>query len=507
MNRTPCKVRILKLNVMLLAAFFLCLNSITYADASKGLLEVNKTLESLKSKVKVKTLSNGLKVIFYKRGIAPVFASVISIRVGGIDEKLGETGISHMLEHMAFKGTSEIGTLNYSKEKRLLRKVEELARVTNRARDFNEEQKKEWVKLQEELEKLYKTDDFTQIYKARGASGLNATTDKDLTNFFVKFPVSEFEFWAKTEADRLINTVFRQFYKERAVVLEERRMRYDDSPDGLLYEKLLGIAYEKHPYRNPVIGYVDEISGLLSDEVQEFQKKYYVAGNVVIGIVGAIDIEKAMPILEKYFGEVPKGEITDRYNSKTAKLTGERVLTINDDAENKVFIAYHKPNYPNEDDPPLSLFNEAILGSRISPLYKILVEKRKILASISHYEVPGFAYPNLMLYQLVPNSKYSNEEATEAFDKELNKIIKKGVSKEDVEIARRSILTSYVGRLQSNLSLAKDFTNSAQIYGKWSAFLDWQDEVSKVTMEDLNRVAKMYFDKNSRVIAKIRKSK
>lgn len=494
-------------NLVIILTFIYLINSTTYADTN-SLKQVQEAFKNLESKVITKTLSNGIRVIFYKRGIAPVFSGVISIRVGGVNEKVGETGISHMLEHMAFKGTPEIGTLNYNEEKKLLAEIEGIAKSSNRGRDLTKEQKEKWKITQAKLSKLYETKDLTEILNSKGVVDFNATTDKDLTNFFESLPSSEFEFWAKMEADRLTNTVFRQFYKERQVVLEERRMRYEDSPEGKLYEKLLSLAYDVHPYRNPVIGYLDDVSGLLASEVEDFQKKYYVSENIIIGIVGAIDHKKAMPILEKYFAKVSKEKSPKRYpHSYKNDFTGERTIQLFEDSEKRVYIAYHKPNYPHKDDAPLSLYNEVLLGSSISPLYKILVEQKKILSQINHFEAPGNAYPNLMLYELVPNSKYTNEQAITAFDKELSKIIKAGLKESDIEVAKRSILTSYIGRLQSNLSLARDFTSSWHLYGDWSAFLDWQNEVSKVTANDLNRVAKKYFNNDKRVIAKLSKKK
>ena len=176
-----------------------------------------------------------------------------------------------------------------------------------------------------------------------------------------------------------------------------------------------------------------------------------------------------------------------------------------EDASPRVMLVYHKPNYPHSDDPPLSLFSEAISGSRISPLYKTLVAKKKILTSLSNFEVPGYAYPNLMVFELVPHSDYTNQEAIVAFDTELRKIIEKGLQAKDIRIARRSLLTAYLGRMQSNLSLARDFASSEHLYGNWSAFLDWQEDVEKVTEEDLKRVSKMYFKTTNRTVAEVRK--
>ena len=238
---------------ILFLKFFLLILFIFPTTLQADLKELRGALKKVEKNVFTTKLDNGLRVIMYNRGIAPVFTGVLAVRAGGVDEHLGNTGISHMLEHMAFKGTDRLGTKDSSREGKLLERLEKLFTKTPLMENFNEEQLKEWKEIYEELTKIWNTGELEQEYTKWGASNLNATTSKETTNYYVSLPRSAFEFWCWLESERVLNPVMRRFYEERNVVLEERRMRYVDSPAGKLYEKMLGIAFLGHPYRNPVI--------------------------------------------------------------------------------------------------------------------------------------------------------------------------------------------------------------------------------------------------------------
>ena len=451
----------------------------------------------------MRTLPNGLRVLFYRRGTAPVFSGVVLARVGGSDETPGSTGISHMLEHMAFKGTSVIGTKDYGKEKPLLEELEAISLASNGARDLSEEQQERWDALRKELEELWNPKEFDELFQVRGGVGLNAGTGKDTTSYYISLPRPAFEYWAWIETERIINPVMRQFYKERDVVMEERRMRYEDSPGGKLYEQMLATAYTQHPYRYPVIGYESDLRGLTATMITEFHKQYYSAENLVVAVVGDVDPDRDMPIIEKYFGKIPGGSLPPRPLLQEPEQTGERRFTIEYKASPQVAIAYHKPNYPHKDDAPLSVMAEILSGSRVSPLYKKLVVEKRLVTSVSEYEAPGNAYPNLMMFSMEPRSPHTNAEAIAAFDKELAIFKRTPITNEQLSIAKRSIAVSYIGRLESNSSLASDLAYAELIYGDWQANLNWYHEVMAVTADDVQRVAKQYLVPEKRTIGEI----
>ncbi len=489
-------------------ALFLLTTSLALAAVAPGTARAQSSastsaLSEMVAKVQVFTLKNGLTVILYNRGEAPVFAGAVVVRVGGSDEVAGETGISHLFEHMAFKGTSDVGTNSYSRERRLLAKLEEIAAESRAGQEMTPEQKKEWDEAHEELRKLWIPDDFTRRYDKRGATGQNATTDKEFTKYFVNLPRSAFEFWCRMESDRLIDPVMRQFYQERDVVLEERRMRFEDDPGGRLYELLLGVAYQRHPYRAPVIGYEQDIRSLTATQLEAFRKKYYVPSNMVVSIVGKVDAERDLPVIEEYFGRIPAGPPVARDILSEGPQEGERRVSIRMAASPEVIVAYRKPNYPDPDDAPISVMAEILAGSKVSPLYTELVKRRQVATAVSNDEGPGTAYPNLLMFGASVKAPHSAADVLNAFDSVVKRFKRTGASAAQLEMAKRSIGMAYLGHLQSNESLALDFASSQLEYGTWKASVDWYDAMSKVTVADISRVANKYLTDDSRTVATI----
>ncbi len=492
---------------------FFVFSSNSYCKSQNGYVEKNKksediaieSFEKLYKNIFIKTLDNGLTIIMYKRGYAPVFSGIVSVRVGGSDETVGKTGISHIFEHLAFKGTKTIGTTNYKKEKKLLEKLEKLAKQTDSGNKFSKDQKKEWEKIHSALKLLWTSEAFSKEYEKRGAANFNASTDKDITRYYVSFPKKELDFWAKMETDRILNPVIRQFYEERDVILEERKMRFENSPEGKMYESFLKIMFLDHPYRNPVIGFEEDIKHITATDVSKFQKKYYVPSNMVVAVVGDIDFEKDFKILEKYFSKIPKAKKIKRNILKEPIQEGERRVNLDIKANPSVFLAYHKPNYPHKDDLIISLLSQIIAGSKISPLYKELIKNSKCASSIGIDEGPGVAYPNYIAFYIVPNGNCSNDKIILIFDKEIEKIREVGFSDEELAIAKRAFLTSTVDVLNSNEGIAKMLAEAKLLYGDHKAILNWMKELDRVSIIDLKTAMNKYLIKGNRTISTIGK--
>jgi predicted Zn-dependent peptidase len=492
----------------IIAALFLTAIFVSALTAQQAYAnDSSSALQEMASKVKTYTLSNGLQVIFYRRGEAPIFAGAVVVRVGGSDEQPGQTGISHLFEHMAFKGSRTVGTKDYGAERRFLERLEELALESNAGQNLSPDQKREWDEIHQKLRDIWISDDFTVRYEKHGAVGQNATTDKEFTKYFVSLPRSAFEFWCKMEADRLIAPVMRQFYQERDVVLEERRMRYEDDPGGKLYELLLGTAYQRHPYRDPVIGYERDIRALTARQLEAFRKRYYVPSNMVVALVGRVDPESDIKIVEEYFGVIPSGSPVQRSIIEEGPQEGQRRSDISMAASPEVLVAYRKPNYPHPDDPPVSVMAEILAGGRTSPLYTELVKRKQIAASVAHDEGPGVAYPNLLMFAGTVKSPHSPDTFLSAFDTVINRFRRSGPTAEQLEIAKRSIGVEYLGHLRSNQSLALDFATSQLAYGTWKASVEWYDKMSQVSLADIQRVAKQYLVPTQRTIGTIERSR
>jgi predicted Zn-dependent peptidase len=372
---------------------------------------------------------------------------------------------------------------------------------------MSDEQKARWADINKELNSIWVNNQFTQEYLKRGATGMNATTGKEMTNYFVNLPRPAFEFWCWMESERLMRTVMRQFYQERDVVMEERRMRSEDDPEGKLYEMLLGVAYLRHPYRNPVIGYDYDIKRLTASRTDDFRRKYYVPSNMVVSIVGDVDEDRDLPIIQKYFGRLAAGETPPRPQMQEAEQRGEREMVLERDVSPQLYIAYHKPQYPHPDDAPISVMLQILAGGKVSPMYTELVKKRQYVSSIGYDEVPGVAYPNLILFSAPAKNPYTNEDVLNAFDNVLASFKRGHVSEEQLAIAKRAIAMSYLGQMKSNMSLAQDFASAELIYDDWRAPIKWFDEVLKVSTDDVERVASQYLIAENRSIGRIERSK
>jgi len=484
-----------------LLGFILC--SFSAQSASADVSETRATLARLAESVHTATLSNGVRVVMYRRGVAPVFAGAVGVRVGGSDEKPGHTGIAHMLEHMAFKGTTKIGTSDFRREKRLLDELEEIAQIQRPDGSLPDDRKKRWDEIHAELEQIWVSEEFTRRYEENGAAGMNATTDSELTRYFTDMPRVAFEFWCRMEAARILDPVMRQFYRERDVVLEERRMRSEDSPEGKLYEKLLGISFLNHPYQYPVIGYENDIRSLTASEVREFHRRFYVPGNIAVSVVGDVDPVRDLPMLERYFGRIPVGPMPSRPTAVEPPQEGQREVVIENKASPQIYISYRKMQYPHPDDAPVSILLEMLAGSSVSPLYQELVKKRQVAASIAYDEAPGNAYPNLAIFSIMTRAPHSNGEVIEAFDRTLARFIARPIDSAALEIAKRAVAVEYLEHVRSNMSLAIDFVSSTLLYDNWRAMIDWYDQAMRVTGEDIARVAKTYFVPSNRVIARL----
>jgi predicted Zn-dependent peptidase len=365
------------------------------------------------------------------------------------------------------------------------------------------DQKKEWESIHKELRSIWVSDDFTRRYEKQGGVGLNATTDKEFTKYFINLPRSAFELWCQMESDRLINPVMRQFYQERDVVLEERRMRFEDSPGGKLYELLLGVAYQRHPYRDPVIGYEHDIRQLTATKLESFRRRFYNPRNMVVSVVGRVNPDEDIKLIEEYFGAIPDaGPVTRDVPAEVAQQ-GERRVSLKLKASPELIVAYQKPNYPHPDDAPLSVAAEILAGGRISPLYVELVKRRQLAAAVDSEEGPGVAYPNLLMFAATPKAPHSSEDVLTAFDSVIARFTKSGPTEEQLVVAQRSIGMDYLAHLQSNQSLALDLASAELVFGTWKASVEWYDKMKAVTLADVKRVSEQYLTPERRTVATI----
>src|SRR5580692_3506192 len=289
---------------------------------------------SFEKRTTVKKLSNGLTVIICERPEAPVFSFFTHVDAGSVQDPMGKTGLAHMFEHMAFKGTDTIGTRDYAAEKVALAKVEQAyaAYIAERDKPVDRDEKKlaqleqSWKDAIADADKFSApyNNEFGKIVESEGGEGMNAFTDYDETGYHYSFPINRLELWAYLESERFLHPVMRQFYKERNVVMEERRMRTDSDPMGRLLEQFTQEAFAAHPYHRPTIGWISDLNSFSATDAQKFFDTYYIPSNMVVAVAGDVKSAQALPILEKYFGRLPTRPDPDEATTTEPPQNSER---------------------------------------------------------------------------------------------------------------------------------------------------------------------------------------
>jgi len=465
----------------------------------------------LQERVTEHTLKNGMKFLLVERHQAPVFSAVIAFRAGGVDEAAGESGLAHLLEHMAFKGTQVIGTKNYRKEKRLLEKIDsiavELARLEASGRPEDAERisklREQLQKAQQEAAAYVVPNELDRIYSVNGAEDLNAWTSKDMTAYVVSLPSNKLELWALIESQRMATPVFREFYAEKDVVCEERLQSVENNPFGKLYEVLIATAFAAHPYRTPTGGWMSDLRTLTRPQAERFRRTYYVPGNAVAALVGDFRTEDVIPVLEKYFGAIPPGPPPPPVATKEEAQSGEKRVKVEFAAQPHLLIAYHKPTLPDDDDFVFDVLNAVLTEGRTSRLYSALVKKNIALNVSSWTSEPGARYPNLFLISAVPMHPHSVEDLEKAIYAELEKLKNEPVPDEELEKAKSLLTAEFLRGLQTNMDLAEKLAYYQTVAGDWRYILRWEERIRKISAQDIQRVARKYLVERNRVVAAV----
>jgi predicted Zn-dependent peptidase len=459
-------------------------------------------LSELESRVHKFTLTNGVRVLFVQRRVAPVFAGQVWVKVGGVDERPGITGIAHFLEHMAFKGTKVVGTRDYQLEAPLLERLERIVDENDGVVPENEEV----AQLYGELRKLWVDNEFSQIYARAGSNRLNAMTAKDYTAYVVRLPAVAFELWCRMEADRLINPVFRQFYQEREVVLEERRSGFDDNPSGRLYELLLQTAFISHPQRLPVIGYREDLERITASQMRDFYNIHYHAENIVVALVGDLTLEQVRSFTQRHFGAVPqkKGGNSPEPAAEPVQQV-ERKATLKADAEPQVYLGWHKPTLPDPSDAHFAVLHSLLSDGRSSRLYANLVDREKIALSASSSEAPGERYPNLFIITAVPAPGVSLETVVSRVQQELDSLLINPPSMGELAEAKKRSRLSFLKLMDSDSGLAQALAKNEAIHGDWRVLIRLYDLIEETTLSDLQNLVRRFLQPANRTVVSIEK--
>jgi predicted Zn-dependent peptidase len=469
-------------------------------------------LASFEKRVTVKTLPNGLTVLILRRPEAPVFSFFTLIDAGSAQDPLSQTGLAHMMEHMAFKGTPDIGTTNYAEEKVALAKVEqtyaayEAERVKRVGQDPQKlaQLKKEWQDVMAAADKFVIKNQFGEIVESHGGVGMNAGTSYDDTTYMYSMPSNMIELWAAIESDRFANPVMREFYKERNVVMEERRMRTDSNPTGRLIEQFLGTAFVANPYHRPTVGYASDLQSFSATDAMDFFHQYYDPSNMTIALVGDLDPDQVMPIVERYFAQLPAKPKPAELTTVEPPQNSVREVKMRDQAQPIYVEGYHRPSYLDPDDAVYDAITHIMSNGRTSRMFRSLVRDQKIAAAAAGFSgFPGTKYAHLFAFYGVPLPGHTNQEMQKAIQEQIAKLKSQDVTDDELQMFKTRTKSDLIRGLASNEGLAQQLAIYQTRYGDWRELFRYLDKVDKVTKADIRRVANKAFQDNNRAIGSI----
>lgn len=467
-----------------------------------------------------RTFPNGLRFLVLRRASAPTVAFVTQYRVGSVHEAPGESGIAHLLEHMLFKGTTTIGTTDHTAELALFPRIDAVQDSIRalRAQGSTPEATDAGspapagdpriatlatrLKALEDSARAYVIpNEFDQILSRNGARGLNATTTYEATTYYVELPANRARLWFLLEADRLLNPVFREFYKERDVVAEERRMRVESEPGGLLWERFLATAFQHHPYGTPVVGKMEDIQNLTRRNAEEYFRRFYGPNNAVVAVVGDVDPDTIMAWAETYLAPIPRGEELPPVEPREPAQTAERRIDVEYDAEPQLLMGWHIPAPNHRDYPALTVLSHILTGGNTSRLHNRLILAENVAVSISASLQPGEYDPQLFVVGAAPRAPHDVKELERLITEEITRLQITPPVPAELRRIRNQLEAGEVRRLRSNLGLAFQLAGSTISYGDWRTTFRYSRRLRSVTPDDITRVARTYLRPENLTVA------
>jgi predicted Zn-dependent peptidase len=447
-----------------------------------------------------------------QRKEAPVFSFYTFVDAGSAQDPKTKTGLAHMFEHMAFKGTDTIGTTNYAKEKELLAEIEKVYTTYIAERDRRvgrdpqklAELEKKWKDLIDQADEYVVRNQFGQIIEENGGVGLNASTSEDETVYFYSMPANRLELWAYLESERFLQPVMREFYKERDVVYEERRMRTESDPIGRLIEQFQSAAFMAHPYGIPGIGWPFDLHTFSATDAMNFFHKYYVPSNMTLAVVGDLEFEKTWPIIEKYFGRLPKAPKPDEALTTEPPQGSERNVILTEMSQPVYIEGYHRPDYMSQDDLVYDSISDVVSNGRTSRLYRSLVRDKRIALQAGGFSgLPGSKYPHLFSFYAIPTPGHTPDEMRDALRAEINRLKTEDVTDDELQMVKTRAKANLIRGLGSNSGLAAQLAIYQARFGDWRELFHQVEKIDKVTKADIRRVANQTFVDNNRTVGVI----
>ena len=466
-------------------------------------------------------LDNGLTLLLVPRPGDPNVAAGWVAKVGSVYERPGITGVAHLFEHMMFKGTRTIGTRDIEQD---LRIIEDLDALRVEIRTAEEELDRRYQlgeiddpdspavrsprhqALLDDFEALLARqsdllvkEDFSRIYTAAGASGMNAGTSYDFTIYFINVPANKLELWFWMESDRLANPVFREFYAERSVVHEERRLRTDSTPIGKFQEQFEAMFWQSSPYSWPVVGWPSDLEGITRDEALAFFDTYYAPQNLAAALVGDFDPDAAIALAERYFGRLAPG-VRPPLRPRTREMPqlAEKRMVAHADTNPQVVIRYHSVRDGHVDEPALVVLGQ-LLNGRTGRLYRSLVEEQEVATAASGGQA-GFQFEGMFEFRGTARQGRTPEEVEAAIYAEIERLKTEPVGERELQKVKNQNAADTFRGLRNNFGLMMQLLIREANRG-WEHINTDPALYEAVTAADVMRVANTWFKPETRAVA------
>jgi predicted Zn-dependent peptidase len=474
-----------------------------------------QNLQEFEKRVTEFTLANGMRWIVLERHEAPTVAFNAFVNAGAVDDPGGQSSMAHMFEHMIGKGTTTVGTTNWPAEQKALQRVEDVydrleTEKNKRARADQAKLKQLEAELKDAIESANSyvvPNEFTRVIDEQGGVGFNAGTAQDYTTYFYSLPANKTELWFLLTSEWFRRPVFREFYKERDVVREERRMRVESSTQGKLIELLMATAFMAHPYRNR-IGWASEIEGLRAKQAEAFYQKYYAPGNLTMAVVGAVKPAEIRRMAEKYFATIPARPLPPPVSAAEPDQEGEKRAVLETNSQPLLVMGYKRPDQNHADDPVFDVIAGILSSGRTGLLYKDMVRDHRIaLAVLAIPSFPSGKYENLFVLFDVPQAGHTVEENEKAMYGILERLKTEKIDDTTLQRVKTKVRAGLIRQLDSNTGLASQLPFYEVMYGDWRVMFTGLKDIEKVTADDVQRVARTYLTDSNRTVAHTVKEK
>jgi predicted Zn-dependent peptidase len=468
-----------------------------------------------------KELANGFRLLLVERHDEPTVAGGWVAHVGSSNEKPGMTGIAHLFEHMMFKGTQTIGTKDYAKDLQIINEqerirdemrqedrkmraayrrgeIDDLLKPENKTARYKELETQFNALVAQQREILVKNE-VDRIYSGQGGSGMNAYTSEDMTAYYINVPANKLELWMWMESERLFHPVFREFYAERDVVFEERRLRTDSTPLGRFEEQLNAMFWESASYSWPVIGWPSDIPAITKAQADEFYATYYSPQNITLMLVGDFKMEQAEALARRYFERIPRGPRTPPdVVTLEVKQLAEKRMVAEAETNPQVDVLWHTVPFGHKDSYALSILGQ-VLSGRTGRLYKELVLGSGVATGASadqgsqkwagYFDISGEA-----------KEGHKPEEVEQAIYDSLEQLKQQEVPPEELQKVKNNVAAGQYRRLSSNFAILSQLMRDDG-EGDWREINAAAAKLQAVTAADVQRVANQYFTQENRTVA------